>query len=40
MVTAPYVVRAFASHSVDPRFDSLVKSDQKTKKVGIHSFPS
>jgi len=32
------VVRAFAVGR--PGFDSLVESDQKTSKVGIHSFPA
>jgi len=34
------VDRAFASHSVDLEFDSLIKSDQTTEKLGTHSFPA
>ena len=34
------VVRAFATQSVDPGFNPLVESYQKTLKNSIHSFPA
>jgi len=38
-ITGTWVSWLERSQSVDPRFDSLVESNQKALIVGIHSFP-